>query len=417
MLNSNTGFRFDTIAEKHYQSNMIRRTLAEVVLESSKKMPIVTLIGPRQSGKTTLARTVFADKAYFSLENPVNREAARMDPVGLLARFPDGVIFDEVQRAPDLLSYIQEAVDEDDRAGRFVLTGSQNFLMMQTVSQTLAGRTSLFTLLPFSLRELEEAPDIDPRTPRAIVDPLEPSATIWETLWTGLYPRIHDRGLDPQRWLADYHRTYVERDVRDVLRVMDLDGFERFVRLAAAHTGQELNYAALASDAGVSQPTARQWITTLRVSSLVTLLPPHHKNYRKRLRKRPKLHFLDTGLVCYLLGIHSPQVLRNHPLRGAIFESFVVSELTKAFVHRGMEAPLYHWRDATGHEIDVIIDLGDRLVPVEVKSAATLGAHVFKGLHWWTAIPTNPAEGGLLVHGGTACHEQAGYSVRPWWIW
>ncbi|MCP4601115.1 MAG: DUF4143 domain-containing protein [Proteobacteria bacterium] len=240
---------------------------------------------------------------------------------------------------------------------------------------------------------------------------------MWQTVWTGLYPRIHDKGLEPGRWLADYHSTYVERDVRDVLKVMDIDGFERFIRLAAARTGQELNYASLAADAGISQPTARQWMTTLRVSSLVTLLPPHHQNYRKRLRKRPKLHFLDTGLVCYLLGIHSPQILENHPLRGAIFESFVVSELTKAFVHRGIEAPLYHWRDATGHEVDIIIDLGDRLVPVEVKSSVTLGSHVFEGLRWWTAIGSNPTTGGMLVHGGKACHEQEGFSVRPWWIW
>ena len=396
---------------------MIQRALSDLISDSATKMPVVTLIGPRQSGKTTLAKMIFGDKAYFSLENPANREAARMDPVGLLARFPDGVIFDEVQRAPDLLSYIQEEVDEDDRSGRFVLTGSQNFPMMQTVSQTLAGRTSLFTLLPFSLRELMRAPAVNPRDPITTAHPIEPTMTIWETIWTGLYPRIHDKGLDPQPWLSGYHRTYVERDVRDVLKVMDLDGFERFVRLAAAQTGQELNYASLAADVGVSQPTARQWMTTLRVSSLVTLLPPHHSNYRKRLRKRPKLHFLDTGLVCYLLGIHSPHVLQNHPLRGAIFESFVVSELTKAFVHCGQEAPLYHWRDATGHEVDVIIDLGDRLVPIEVKSAATLGSHIFDGLRWWTGIPSNPTEGGMLVHGGAACHEQAGFSVRPWWIW
>ena len=292
---------------------------------------------------------------------------------------------------------------------------------MHSVSQTSAERTAVFTLLPFSMRELSDLAPIDPLAPEKIPEttaPLtEPPRDLWETLWTGGYPRIHDKGLEPSKWLSDYHRTYVERDVREVLKVMDMDGFERFVRLAAARTGQELNYASLAADAGISQPTARQWTTALQVSSLVTLLPPHFQNFSKRLRKKPKLHFLDSGLVCYLLGIRSPEVLRNHPLRGAVFESFVVSELTKAFVHRGMEAPLYHWRDATGHEVDVIIDLGDRLVPVEVKSSATVGTHVFDGLRWWIGIGSNPTKGGMLVHGGGVRREQEGFSVRPWWIW
>ncbi len=396
---------------------MLKRALAGKLLQSAKKMPVLTITGPRQSGKTTLTRAVFPDKAYFSLESPVNREAAISDPQGVLARFPDGAIFDEIQLAPDLLSYIQVEVDERDTPGRFVLTGSQNLTLMQSVSQTLAGRSSLFTLLPFSTAELYGKDPVDPRHVASATATSEPEAGLWELLWTGLYPRIHDKGLDPQEWLSNYHKTYVERDLRDLLRVMDLDGFERFVRLAAARTGQELNYASLASDAGISQPTARQWLTALRVGSLVVVLQPHHQNYRKRLRKRPKLHFLDSGLVCYLLGINSPKVLEHHPLRGAIFESFVVSELTKAFVHRGLEAPLYHWRDATGHEIDVIIDTGERQIAVEVKSSATLGAHVLDELKWWTSLDSNPNTGGVLVHGGKACHEQAGFCVRPWWVW
>jgi uncharacterized protein len=397
--------------------SMLSRAISDIVTRTAEKMPVITLVGPRQSGKTTLVRSIFPNKAYFSLESPANRQAARSDPEGVLARFPNGVIFDEVQRAPDLLSYIQVAVDEDDAPGRFVLTGSQNFLLMQTVSQTLAGRTALFTLLPFSMRELAQKPPIDPLDPATCDDPTIPDKGMWSSIWTGFYPRIHDKDLEPERWLSDYHRTYVERDVRDVLKVMNLDGFERFVRSAASRTGQELNYASLAADAGVSQPTARQWTTALEASSLITLIPPHHQNFRKRLRKRPKLHFLDTGLVCNLLGIHSSQVLENHPLRGAIFESFVVSELTKAFVHRGLEAPLYHWRDATGHEVDVIIDLGDRLLPVEVKSSMTLGSHVFDSLRWWTDIPSNPTTGGMLVHGGDAKHNRESFSVHPWWIW
>ncbi|MDJ0762020.1 MAG: ATP-binding protein [Myxococcota bacterium] len=396
---------------------MLKRSLSDVIVSSARKMPIITVIGPRQSGKTTLVRNIFPELAYFSLENPANREAARVDPEGVLVRFSKGVIFDEAQRVPDLLSYIQTSVDDNDTPGRFVLTGSSNFLLMQSVSQTLAGRTAIFTLLPFSIRELIQMPAIDPRDPLSRYESKEPSLSMWQMLFTGLYPRIHDKDLDPTSWLSDYLSTYVERDVRDVLKVMDADGFERFVRSAAARTGQELNYASLAADAGISQPTAKQWITALKASSLVTLLPPHHQNFRKRLRKRPKLHFLDTGLVCCLLGITSPSILESHPLRGSIFESFVVAELTKAFHNRGLKPPLFHWRDATGHEVDVVIDLGNHLIPVEVKSAMTLASHVFKGLKWWTGISSNPTTGGMLVHGGTANHDQEGFSVKPWWIW
>jgi len=395
---------------------MLHRTLTGQLIEAAQKMPIVTIIGPRQSGKTTLAKAAFPDKPYVSLEHPGEKAFALRDPEGFLARFADGVVLDEVQRAPELLSYIQVDVDQSGGGGRFVLTGSQNFLLMQNISQTLAGRTALFTLLPFSMSELYGYSAFDPIRLDQPTPLAEPRTAMWEMIWTGLYPRIHDRQLDPQRWLADYHRTYVERDLREVLRVMDLDGFERFVRLAAARTGQELNYASLASDAGVSKPTVKQWITALRISSLITLLMPHHQNYRKRLRKRPKLHFLDTGLVCFLLGIGSPSVLESHPLRGAIFESFVVSEICKAFVHSGREAPLYHWRDSTGHEVDVIIDLGESLVPVEIKSALTLASDVMGNLKWWTRIGDNPNKSGVLVHGGKVCHLREGFCVRPWWV-
>jgi uncharacterized protein len=399
---------------------MLKRDLHSVLARLAARMPILTVMGPRQSGKTTLVRAAFADKPYVSLELPEERSFATNDPRGFLARFPDGAILDEVQRAPDLLSYIQVDVDEEDRPGRWILTGSQNLLLMERVSQSLAGRTSLHTLLPFSLTELRSwpAPDVAclDAPGAGVAEPLSEQDP-WQALWTGLYPRIHDKGLDPRAWLADYYRTYVERDLRAVLNVMDIDGFDRFVRLAAARTGQELNLSSLAADAGIAQSTASQWLSALRTGYLVTLLPPYHRNFNKRLRKRPKLHFLDTGLACYLLDIRTPQVLRHHPLRGAVFESFVVSELTKAFANAGEEAPLYHWRDATGHEIDVIVDLGDRQIPVEVKSGMTVASDAFGGLAWWTSIPSNPAATGVLVHGGPASHSREGFRVRPWWIW
>lgn len=381
-------------------------------------MPVVTLVGPRQSGKTTLVRHLFADHRYMSLEQPDERAHARDDPRGFLAGLErQGAILDEVQRAPDLLSHIQVAVDEDDRPGRFILTGSQNLLLMEKVSQTLAGRTAVLRLLPLSLSELLGRDPVDPGSLDAVrALGLAPPRPLWAALWAGFYPRIHDKGLPPQAWLADYHRTYVERDLRDVLRVLDLDAFERFVRLAAARTGQELNLTAIAEDAGVSQPTAKQWLTALRIGFLVTLLPPHHANFRKRLRRRPRLHFLDTGLACYLLGIHTPEVLERHPLRGAIFESYVASELVKAFEHRGLEAPLYCWKDATGHEIDIVIDLGDRLLPVEVKSASTFSPDALTGLRWWTGLPGNPSRSGVLVHGGTEARLVEGFTVLPWFL-
>ena len=398
-------------------TRMFDRVLAKQLRAAARRMPVVTLTGPRQSGKTTLVRNTFPRHAYVSLERPDERSRAREDPLGFLAGFPAGVILDEVQRAPELLSYVQSAVDDDARPGRYILTGSQNLLMMEKISQTLAGRTAILRLLPLTLTELTGRKPLDPgrldSPPRRAIPPkLDP----WPTIWAGFYPRIHDQKLPPERWLADYFRTYVERDLRDVLRVLDLDSFERFVRLTAARTGQELNLTALAEDAGVSQPTAHAWIAALRAAFIVTLLPPHHANFRTRMRKRPRLHFLDTGLVCYLLGIHSAVLLERHPLRGAIFESFVVGELIKAFENSAREAPVFFWRDATGHELDCLIDLGNRQLPVEIKSGLTVAADSVNGLRWWTGLPGNKNKGGVLVHGGVRTFSLHGFTVLPWFL-
>ena len=393
---------------------MLSRHLSESVLSAAAQSPVVTLMGPRQSGKTTLCRMLFPDHEYLSLEAPDVRSRAIEDPRGFLAS-EDDLIIDEIQRAPDLLSYIQVLVDEDSRPGRFILTGSQNLLLMESVSQTLAGRTALLRLFPFSLPELLGRDLFDPAHPtKSTADASE--ADRWETLFRGFYPRIHDRNLSPREWLGDYFRTYVERDLGEILAVSDLRAFENFARLAAGSTATELNLSRLASDVGVGQQTARRWLNVLEIGYLATTLPSHHANFRKRLRKRPRLHFLDTGLVCYLLDIPDAHTLARHPLRGAIFESFVVSELIKSFANRRREAPVFFWRDVSRHEIDALIDLGDRLVPVEVKSGETVPADAVRNLEWWTGLADNPTTGGLLVHGGTTRFRIKGFDVLPWFL-
>ena len=401
---------------------MIFRHLTPALRRAAERYPVVTITGPRQSGKTTLVRAVFPGYRYASLEAPDVRARAVADPRGFLAQ-GERMILDEIQRAPELLSYVQGLVDEDGRPGRFIVTGSQNILLMKSVSQTLAGRTALLLLLPFSLAELHGFGALDPSELDRRGASLEPAVAKrlsdmdpWATLLAGFYPPVHDRGLSPREWMADYFRTYVERDLREVTQVLDLRTFETFVRLAAARTATELNLSGLASDAGVTQQTARRWLTALEIGYVATTLPPHHANYRKRLRKRPRLHFLDPGLVCYLLGIEDAATLERHPLRGAIFESFVVSELIKAFAAMRRDPNLYFWRDATGHEIDVLIDAGDRLIPVEVKSGRTVPPDAVSALKWWTSIPSNPNRGGVLVHGGTETFDLDGFRVLPWFL-
>ena len=396
---------------------MLRRHLTEALLSAAAVNPVVTLTGPRQSGKTTLVRALFPEHRYLSLEAPDVRARALEDPRGFLAQ-GGRLILDEIQRAPDLLSYIQVLVDDDDRPGRFIVTGSQNILLMESVSQTLAGRTAVLRLYPFSLAELLDRPPIDAANldGGAAAPGGAPERSLWRTLVEGFYPRIHDRSLPAGTWLADYVRTYIERDLREVLQVSDLRSFESFLRLAASHTAQELNLTTLASDVGITQQTAKRWLSALEIGFLATTLPPHHASYRKRLRKRPRLHFLDTGLVCYLLDIRDAATLERHPLRGAVFESFVVSELIKSFAAQRRDPPLHFWRDATGHEVDVLIDTGGRVVPAEMKSGQTVAADAVAGLLWWTSIPGNPNRGGILVHGGTDTFDFKGVRVLPWFL-
>lgn len=394
---------------------MIPRTLAPVLKLRTDGYPVVFLTGPRQSGKTTLARSTFPNLAYLSLEELSTRNLAQADPRGFLRQLEGspGAILDEVQNAPDLFSYIQRFADER-RGGPLILTGSQQFLLSERISQSLAGRAAILELLPFSMAELNRRPD---RHPSDFADPkLEtPDAPRFdrdELLTMGLFPAIHDRSLDPGPWLDAYIRTYVERDVRLLSGVGDLDAFTRFIGLCAGRTGGLLNLSSLGNDAGISHVTAKKWISILRASYLIDLVQPHHANFSKRLIRSPKLYFLDTGLLCELLGIRGPEHLRNHPLRGVIFESFVYSELKKVFLHHGERASLYFWRDSRGREVDFLIDLGARRIPIEVKAGETLASDTFNGLDWYLGLSGGP--NGIVVMGGGEKYKIRGHTVLPW---
>jgi len=345
---------------------MIRRTLEKKLHELSGYYPAVVVTGPRQSGKTTLCRIAFPAKPYVSLEALDMRDFALSDPLGFLAQYMDGAIFDEVQHAPELLSYLQGELDSRPEPGRFILTGSQHFGLSQSIAQSLAGRCGILVLLPPDLSELVAFPSA--------------SAELLQLLWQGAYPRIYDRNIPAHQWLADYATTYLQRDVRQVMNIGDLLAFSQFLKLCAGRTAQEINLSKLGSDAGVSHNTARAWLSVLETSYIIHRLPAWHATIRKQVVKAPKMHFFDSGLLCYLLGIREPDQLNLHPLRGAIFESWVVSEVYKALVHRGIQPDLYHYREARGPEVDLLIAQSGMLSAVEIKSGATVNPSFFKNL-------------------------------------
>lgn len=393
---------------------MIDRFLRDCLQRDAGYYPVVTLTGPRQSGKTTLARAAFPEYEYVSLEETEVRLFARDDPRGFLARYTGPVIFDEAQRVPELFSYIQASVDSDNRPGRFLLTGSHNFLLMKELSQTLAGRCGILHLLPFSRAELEGQRQEEPVDPRLLFENSTTTLRLWEIVRTGFYPRIHDRNIPPEIWLGDYVQTYLAKDVRSLVNVGDLEVFERFLRLVAGRTGQLLNYSSLANDCGIAVDTVRRWISVLKTSFIVLLLSSHHRNFNKRLIKSPKLYFYDTGLACYLMGIRDAGQLAMHPLRGPIFESYIVSEVVKAYLNRRSVPPLYFWRDQTGHEVDLLIEEGSGLYPVEIKSGATMAREMIESLLWWCRQAGIPAESATLVYGGQDAYDRKSVRVRPW---
>ncbi len=361
---------------------MIHRILSEKLIQWSREYPVVTVTGPRQSGKTTLCKALFPEKPYISLEESSLRLQAREDPRGFLARFPDGAILDEIQRAPELPSYIQTIVDSRDSPGMYILTGSQQFELMAGVSQSLAGRTAIARLLPLSYPELYAqgpAPDLS------------------TMLYTGFYPRIHDRNLDPSEAMSFYFSTYVERDLRQILQVRDLASFERFMRLLAGRNGQILNASGIAADCGISHGTVKGWLSVLQQSALVYLLGPYYRNQGKRLVKSPKVYFLDTGLLCWLLNIYSPAQLDSHPLRGSIFEAYVVAEFLKSLYNRGKPDTLLYFRDQKGHEVDLLSEAQQGLLLCEIKSSATFHPDFLAGMRYFETVYAQPVSKRLVL--------------------
>ncbi|MFW5872008.1 MAG: ATP-binding protein [bacterium] len=377
--------------------DIIYREIQQELEETASQYPVVTLVGPRQSGKTTVARLVFSNYRYCSLENPDLRRYAQQDPRSFLDDYSDNVIFDEIQRVPELLSYLQEIVDTNQKAGQFILTGSHQLKLRADISQSLAGRTAILNLLPFSWKELKQNSKLTSKE---------------ELLYYGLFPWIYHDELNPTKAYANYYQTYVERDVRQLIQLKNLYLFEKFLKLLAGRVGQLLNANSLANDVGVSCVTINEWISVLEASFIIVKLNPYFENFGKRVIKSSKIYFIDTGLLCYLLDIDDPKILRTHPLIGNIFENYVILEAMKARYNKGLPANLYFFRDNTGNEIDILFKHQNELIPIEVKSASTFSHHFAKGIDFFQKIAPNASKGYIIYDGNLLPKKQSWESLN-----
>ncbi|MBK7233546.1 MAG: ATP-binding protein [Saprospiraceae bacterium] len=378
-----------------------KRNIEDRLKAMAAKFPIVSVTGPRQSGKTTLLRSLFPDYRYISLENPDIQDFALQDPRRFLENYNEFVILDEVQRVPHLFNYLQQKVDDDRIPGQFLLSGSQNYLLMERITQSLAGRVALFKLFPFSYRELRKAtwmPD-----------------TLEEAIYKGFFPRIYNSEISPIDYYPNYFETYLQRDVRQLSAVQDLVLFRNFVRLCAGRIGQPLNYQSLANDAGISPPTAKAWIGVLEASHICYLLPPYFRNYSKRLSKSPKFYFTDTGLVANLLGISSPQDIQTHFARGQLFENLIVTEILKQKYEQEWNPQLYYWKESNGHEIDLISETIGGYTIAEIKSASTLNNSFFNNLQFFQKHSDSDLKlKAWLIYGGMESQQRGFATVRSW---
>ena len=376
---------------------MINRNLKDKLKQLATKFPVVTINGPRQSGKSTLGKATFPEKEYVTLEDIDNRLFAQNDPRGFLRSYSNAVI-DEAQKVPDLFSYIQTAVDEDDVPGKYILTGSNNFLLFEKITQSLAGRTAILKLLPLSIDETEE----------------NKTRQVNELIFRGMYPRILKENIDPLDFYPAYIHTYIERDVRLIKNVHDLGLFQLFLKMCAGRNGQLLNLSSLANECGITHTTAKSWLSILEQSYIIFLLRPHHRNFNKRLVKTPKLYFYDTGLASFLLGIQSAEQLVTHYARGSLFESFVISEIIKNRFNAGREHNCYFWRDKIGNEIDCLIDKGINLCAVEIKSGMTVNSDWFKNLKYFSSISKDVALIKSIIYGGNDTQDRTDAKVVSW---
>jgi len=379
---------------------MIKRAAHHTIMRLAKGFPVIAITGPRQSGKTTLARSAFPGKPYLTLEDPDTRLFAERDPRGLLSSYPDGLIIDEVQRAPQIFSYLQGFVDNRLVPGEYVLTGSQQFGLLSGITQSLAGRVGMVQLLPFAMDELDSA--------GMLTDNAD------HLMWYGMYPPLYDRDLVPTDWFPAYVNTYIERDVRQIINIRDLSTFQRFIKMCAARCGQLLNLSSLATDCGITHNTAAAWISVLEASYIIFLLRPHFRNFNKRLIKTPKLYFLDTGLAAWLLGIRELGQIVFHAQRGALFENMVVTEFLKGRFNRGQQADLHFWRDSKGLEVDLLLDDGINLTPVEIKSGQTIAADSHIALKKWCELSGTTDRPALLVYGGDKGLTNGNIAFIPW---
>jgi uncharacterized protein len=383
---------------------IIDRQAHAVLLQRATLYPVVTVLGPRQSGKTTLCRMAFPDKPYVNLEQPDVRDFAQQDPKAFLAQYPDGAVLDEIQNVPTLLSWLQVLTDADPRKGRFVLTGSHQLQVNAHITQSLAGRTAVLELLPLSLSELAAVGD------GATVGPDD----VNQMMLQGGYPRIHAQDLPPEVMLSDYFATYVERDVRQLINLRHLREFGQCVRLLAGRTGQLLNQTSLGNEVGVSSNTITQWLSLLEASFLVFSLAPWSVNIGKRLVKSHKVYFYDVGLACWLLGIKTVEQLQHHPLRGALFENLVVLEVMKSLRNQGLRDPLYFFRDSNGLEVDLLLEHADGVQLIEIKASQTVAAPLFKNLRTVSALLGERVKSQHLVYGGDLRQARTDVDVLPY---
>lgn len=376
----------------------IKRKLTKRFSYLLKKFPVITLTGPRQSGKTTFLKAVCKNYKYVSLEDPDTRSFALTDPRGFLEKYNNKIIIDEAQYSPQLFSYIQSYVDKSGSSGQFILSGSQNFLLHNKISQSLAGRSAVLKLFPFSLIEIYK----------------KTFKNLYKTLFNGFYPGIYDKHISPTDYFPSYIQTYIERDVRQLVNISDLNTFQKFVKLCAGRTGQIINYSSLGNDCGITSNTAKSWLSILEASYIVFLLPPFYNNFNKRIIKSPKIYFWDTGLLCSILGIQSEDHLFNHFLRGSIFESFVISEIYKHKYNEVSNPACYFLRDKVGNEIDCLFENYPNTFYIEIKSGKTISEEYFKGLSFWNKLTGSQNINSYVIYGGMDTQQRLHGSIIPW---